>query len=92
MKEPAFLQNARVSLSIECLLADLRGFCPGRLLPMAQPGNRRAVLHRKDLNARLRLQRTDILADAAAIADLLDYIRFLDRSGKAVKPRDPDIA
>lgn len=81
-----------VSLSIESLLADLRGVCPGRLLSMAQPGNRRTVLHRKDLNTRLRLQRTDVLADAAAIADLLDYIRLLDRSGKAVKPRDPDIA
>ena len=46
------------------------------------------VLHCKHLNTRRRLQRADILADAATIADFLNHIWLLDCPDKAVQSHD----
>ena len=42
--------------------------------------DRGSILHGKDLDTGLGLQRTDIFADAAAVADFLNQIRFLYHS------------
>ena len=50
------------------------------------------IFYRKNFYARFRLQWADVFTDAAAIAQVIHYVRFLDGSGRSVHCHDRDIS